>query len=72
MSASVSGLFGEITSFSSGVARLATSLAGQASVLPKFDTPVSKDTPPLSSLLRLRLDCRLAAGLGIQFVDFAP
>ena len=71
MSASVSGLFGEMPDFSSGVARLATSLAGQASVLPKFDTPVSKDTPPFSSLLRLCLDRRLAAGLGIELVDFA-
>ena len=52
-------------------ARLTASLAGQASVLPKFDTPVSKDTPPFSSLLRLRLDRRLAAGLGIELVDFA-
>ena len=53
------------------VARLDRSLAGQASVLPYFDTPVSKDTPPFSSLLRLRLDRRLAAGLGIHLVDFA-
>ena len=34
VSASVSGLFGEMPNFSSGVARLASSLAGQASVLP--------------------------------------
>ena len=64
-------LFGEMPSFSPGVARLDASLAGQASVLPKFDTPVSKDTPPFSSLLRLRLDSSLTAGLGIHLVDFA-
>jgi hypothetical protein len=67
----VSGLFGEVTGFSSGVARLASSLAGQASVLPKFDTPVSNDTPPFYLLLRLCLDRSLAAGLGIELVDFA-
>ena len=71
MSASVSGLFVEMPNFSSGVARLATSLPGQASVLPQFDTPVSKDTPPFSSLLRLCLDRRLAAGLGVELIDFA-
>ena len=67
----MSGLFGEMHGSSSGVAKLGDSLAGQASLLPKFDTPVSKDTPPFSSLLRLRLDRCLAAGLGIEFVDFA-
>ena len=68
----MSGLFGEMPAVSPGVATLDASLAGQASVLPKFDTPVSKDTPPsFCSLLRLRLDRRLAAGLGIELVDFA-
>ena len=63
--------FGEMPSFLPGVARLDTSLAGQASILPKFDTPVTKDMPHFSSLLRLGLDRRLAAGLGIELVDFA-
>ena len=45
---------------------------GRASLhLAEFDAPVSKDQPPFSSLLRLWLNRRLSAGLGIELVDFA-
>jgi hypothetical protein len=56
----------------SGVARPASSLARQASILPNSKRPQSPKTkPPFASLLRLWLDRCLTAGLGIELVDFA-
>jgi len=52
-------------------ARLLSSLARQASIL-RNSTPQSPNTkPPFPSLLRLWLNRRLSAGLGIELVDFA-
>jgi hypothetical protein len=47
------------------------SLAKQASVLPSPTPQSPKTKPPCSSLLRLWLNRRLSAGLGIKLVDFA-
>ena len=45
---------------------------GQASLrLAESDAPVCKDQPPFSSLLRLWLNRRLSACLGMELVDFA-